>query len=640
MRAKAFSQKEKSPRQGPWTVPGGIFWLRRTSLVFLITLLICTAIQGVSGQETADLVIQPPDTSAFPLMQVQFKIIAPSANPINTLQPEQLTLYENQQTLPIESLETIYQGVDFYLVLNENRELDLRDANGVSRYQKLAHALENWAPFRTFNGEDSMSLVTNQGIQVSETADADRWLAALEAYDPNFRSLESDLTSLETAIATNLETVTSFGVDKVLLYISPPPTIEQIPILYELAERARAGGIHIHVWMVASELFLTNDQGKALQDLAALTGGQFFGFSGIEAIPNPETYISPFGRKFTLSYTSKIKETGTYPLNLEITLPGLSLSGESQPFYIDVQPPNPIFITPPSNITRITNPEAADPLKNLIPQAFLLDILVQFPDENPREITASRLYVDGELVDENTSFPFDSFVWDLTGYTESGEYNIQAAVIDELGLEARTITLPVQVDILLPEPEEPEPQTKFPLLIGGGVILGSILLLFIIRTIKQIRENQKTKDFKNRFFKRDAKQKSAVSRKGTGAEKPLASLIPLKLGTENAPEVLKIYQQVTTLGKDTQRADLLLSSETAAGLHAKITILNNKFWLKDLGTTAGTRVNYEKIGIKDVQIKTGDLIHFGLNGFRFKIEMPEMHHPAEPIQSSTYEPTL
>mgnify|MGYP000319809720 CR=1 FL=1 len=91
--------------------------------------------------------------------------------------------------------------------------------------------------------------------------------------------------------------------------------------------------------MVGDAFYLANDQGRVLVDLAASTGGQFFNYTGSEAIPNPGDLLASLGTVQTLSYTSAIAETGTHALELTLTLGEITATGESQPFYLEVLPP-------------------------------------------------------------------------------------------------------------------------------------------------------------------------------------------------------------------------------------------------------------------------------------------------------------
>jgi hypothetical protein len=64
--------------------------------------------------------------------------------------------------------------------------------------------------------------------------------------------------------------------------------------------------------------------------------------------------------------------------------------------------------------------------------------MMAFPDGYPREVIASRFYINGNIVNVNGKPPFDVLTWEISTHIEPGEYVIQAEVEDSLGLSART----------------------------------------------------------------------------------------------------------------------------------------------------------------------------------------------------------
>ena len=80
------------------------------------------------------------------------------------------------------------------------------------------------------------------------------------------------------------------------------------------------------------------------------------------------------------------------------------------------QPPNPILVAPPLQIKRQPSPDDPYNQEALLPAKQTIEILVEFPDGHVRELKRTALLVDGQMVDENTSEPFESFTWDLRPY--------------------------------------------------------------------------------------------------------------------------------------------------------------------------------------------------------------------------------
>jgi len=113
---------------------------------------------------------------------------------------------------------------------------------------------------------------------------------------------------------------------------------------------------------VGDGYFLTNQQGGSLVAMSETTGGQFFHFTGVENLPDLEIYFSQLGSTYTLTYESNIRQTGTYPLRIEADYQNRRISGESVPFLIDLQSPNPVLISPPVKITRSGLIQSVQPL--------------------------------------------------------------------------------------------------------------------------------------------------------------------------------------------------------------------------------------------------------------------------------------
>ncbi len=573
----------------------------------------------VHAQEQSGITINPPDLASFPIISVEFKITGASSESLDILTPAEVTVIENGQSIPAEYLTQEYRGVLFGLVVNASRELDLNDADGMSRYDKLSAALREWASSRTFSAGDIWSFVTNDGVSVRVAANAADWGVGLNTYQPDFRALEPGLSGLETAIKAADERVVSLGVDKVLLYITPPPSADQIDALSVLTETARSAGIRINVWMVGDALYLVNDQGGALVDLASLTGGQFFHYTGVETIPDQEEYLSSLGYAYTLTYNSMIRETGTYPLEIEVSLPDLQVSGVSQPFYIDVQPPNPILISPPAQITVEVSSAKDQSDAVLSPDHFEWEIMVEFPDGYTREIVASRLYVDGVVVDVRREVPFDSLSWDFSELNESGEHIIHVEVEDVLGLSARTILTPVQIELIQPgnTPRFSLQQIGFILAV---LVLSAALLILIVWLVRRLLARKDLGVIKACLFGRrriaGADQVTASASDG----QVLGTLIPLEGTGGETEQTLMITQSETIIGMDPARVDQVINDESISDVHARLHVQDGCFWLQDMGSSTGTWVNYTEISTKYVQLHPGDLIHFGSAGFRFTIK--------------------
>jgi len=602
-------------------------------LILLIALSTFLGIrQSGYAQWDEPLLVQSPDTSLFPTIIVPFKLPI-SQNELNAdLQTSQIMVYEDGTSLIPESLDKVRSGVHFTLVLNPGRQLDLRDADGVSPYEKLRDALVDWSQTRTSFSGDRWSLVSDAGVEISSSSGRTLWVNALKAYQPNFRMLEPDLSSLETAVELASERVVPFGVDKVLLYITPAPSPAQIEAIEALSRDAQSAGIQVNVWLVDDAYFLTNAQGSALIDLAEETGGNLFNFTGVEDIPDPETYLANLGHYFKLTYQSGIRETGTTPLKIVITTPLGEIRGESSPLYIEMKPPNPILLAPPAIIRR-TQSEGAG--FELSPTIQSIEIMMEFPDCHPRPLVLSRLYVDGKVVDERDTPPFDALEWDLTSLTDPGEHSIQVEVEDSLGFSAKTIMTPVQVEVILPETEEGFTSRQIEIFLLGFVLFIS-LAIFVLWLIRRYWQADRVKSFIHAKLREESSAGIDLSPMVKEKGRIVAGLSPLENCPGNFEGMLGLSRSRVYIGRDTKKADLIIDDKSINDAHALLHHDETNFWLNDLGSICGTWVNYGRISRQPVRIQAGDIIHFGNCGFRFTI----VDANTTQVSVSKYEPTL
>jgi len=474
--------------------------------------------------------------------------------------------------------------------------------------------------------------VSDAGVEINSSSDRALWGNALKAYQPNFRMLEPDLSSLQTAIALASERVVPFGVDKVLLYITPAPLPAQIEAIEALSMDAQSAGIQVNVWLVDDSYFLTNAQGGALINLTGKTGGNLFNFTGTEAIPDPETYLANLGFYYKIAYQSEIRETGTYPLRVVLTMPEGEISGGSAPFYIEVTPPNPILLSPPAVITRAQSKGEGTELS---PTNQSIEIMVEFPDCRPRPIVASRLYVDGEVVDERNSPPFDVLNWTLSSLTEPGEHSIQVEVEDSLGFSAMTMLTPVQLEVILPEPETNLTSKQIIFLVLGLVVF-LLLAIFLPRIIRKYWKENQVKGFLLAKFRKESSPTGDLLKNIEENGQVVATLIPLKNFSGDLDGILDLSRSRVYVGKDTKKADLLIDDKSIDDAHALLHHDGSNFWINDLDSRFGTWVNFERISRQPVRIQAGDILHFGNCGFRFTI----INADKPQVTVSKYEPAL
>lgn len=612
-----------------------LFRLKRCVLgVMVVLFLIFNEIRPGSCQGEISLQVMSPDATNFPVISLMFELDGLVEEDPGWLEADQVQVVEAGQPVPVLSLTQDQKGIYFSLAINGGRDLDIRDPSGLSVFDKLRDVLVDWAAGRSSAQEDAWSLITSEGPQVTHLPDAEEWISALKNYQPDFRNMTPQLTSLETALAVAQERVVPFGVDKALLYITPPPTPEQILSLNDLALQASKEGIIINVWMIGDAYFLTNQQGDALINLASATGGDFFHYTGTDPIPDPETYISSLSLVYTLAYASSITEAGTYPVEINVNIAGDTISGKSAPFYIDVQPPKPVLLTSASVITRRPESSSETNQSGYFPDTHPIEFMVEFPDGYEREIVVSRLYVDERLADIRSEPPFNVLSWRLIGLISSGTSTVQVEVEDSLGLIGRTIKIPVEIEVIQPTPEPDNSGLKIGWWIIGGLVVSALVLflVWLLRRLWQRKKTQPARRIDTKGMHIDLRDKSASRVRQWEAR---AALLPLGMLEEDwETSAHFITQKGLTVGREPLQSSLVLSNADISAKHAQLFWKEDAFWVMSLHAENDLWVNYNRIGTQPVRLQSGDLIHFATVGFRFKMlgSADSSHLRIEPYQ--------
>ena len=146
-----------------------------------------------------------------------------------------------------------------------------------------------------------------------------------------------------------------------------------------------------------------------------------------------------------------VKTGGTHTVSVDVRGQAGDIKSADQPFNVDLQPPNPIFVSP--DAANRPPPAGGRPLQRkgaYCPRTQKIDIIIEFPDRHKRPLVRTTLYVDGQIIAENKAAPFDSFTWDLQAYKVSGEHKLSVEAVDSLNLSKTSMEIPVTVTVIEP----------------------------------------------------------------------------------------------------------------------------------------------------------------------------------------------
>jgi hypothetical protein len=591
------------------------------------------------------------DTSAFPGISGLLDVFDGAGAFISGLEPKTATVLEDGEPVPVQELTELAVPSQIVVAVNPGPPLDVRDGQGVSRFQRISQALTLWAQARPADLPDDISLVTIAGPIIAHASARD-WQVSLSTFQPDFRATTPNLQSLSIAIDTASVQVPRAGMKRAVLFITPHMDDAGLETaLQPLIQRAVQNRVRVTIWFVDTDSFFVTTSAAVFNNLALQTGGGFFAYSGSQPLPDPEAYFGPLRRVYLMKYSSAIHAGGPHTLSLQIETPAGRITSAEQTFDVNIQPPNPIFVSPPLQITRQPPPDDPFNTEVLLPGAQQIDVLVEFPDGHERSLVRTTLYVDGQIAAENTAEPFGTFFWDLSGYNLSSEHKLIVEAVDSLGLSRTSMEFPVTVTVIQPPRGPGAFFAKYREAITLGAIgLAGFALLAVLLTGRLRLPSLRARAAARKAFHdpvtqpvetaiaAQGSQKDKTRRRvpwaGAGRARPVeapAYLVRLTADLQPAPvSALPLAEKELTFGTDPVQSTHVLDDASIAPLHARLVRTDaSGFVLTDAGTVAGTWVNFEPVAPAGYALRHGDVIHFGQMAFRF--ELKNYPPAAEPV---------
>lgn len=630
-------------------------WLNASLFRILLAILFSISslwnpFHSARAQGEGWLEIESIDASKFPEVQIYFSAYDSQSRFLSSIQGEEITILENDKSLSPAFFEPVDPGVSFTLAWNLGPDMNNRFNNRTS-LETLQTAALNWVQTIEPGTQDIFSLAGNTGLQAIRLTSGEDWQAAMEAYQPDPQEAKPSLTSLIKAVELGEDAGVPALSREAVLYITTLPNEEMLTGLPDLIERARQNNVHVFVWLAAPENAAARSPQavELLQTLANETNGSYFHFTGKGTLPDIENYLSPLRRMYHITYQSSGNTTGIQEFSLQINQPDLEITSEPASFAVVLSEPEPIFLSPPDTIVRTWQVPESGGDALLQPQQTTLKALINFPDQHPRELRLSRLLVNGFIVEEHTSAPFDQFDWDLSSYTTSSEVKLKIEVEDIYGMRAVTLEHPVKVLVEI-QPRSmvmnlSSSQSAYWIYVVGLSVAALVLLGLILVRRKMSKpreyhpritrpEKEKPTEPKEMEPKRPAFWQHATI-PTTSAPAWLLCLAedadlhpgyPL-ISSSSKPKI-PLNRREITLGSDPAAAIFAIHSLSVSPIHARIyQPSQNDFIIVDIGSTAGTWVNFHLVPPEGVHLVHGDLIHLGRAVFRFETAKPPNVNP-------------
>jgi len=623
--------------------------MRRFPLFILTVCLLAGSWTFAYAQTAASAEIVRIDASNFPQVSALVDVYDANGEFITGVKPGDITVYEDGQETKADAITEKSPPVQAVVAINPGPAMAVRDSNGITRFEKVVEALGQWVNTQPQDSRDDFSLVSLSGSLINH-ATVNDWFVSLDSFKPDLRNTTPNLQTLSIALDTVNAPTPEPGMKRAVLFITPhmdDPNIDNT--IAPLIQQAVDSNVRVYIWFIDAEEFNINASANAFKLLAQQTDGSFFTFSRNETFPSLVVYFAPMRHIYEVTYLSTMTTSGDHSLGFYIETPQGTIPALDKTFSMEVEPPNPIFVSPPLQITR--QPPEDDPYntEELSPAEQTIQIIVEFPDGHKRSITRTTLYVDGQAIAENTVAPFDQFTWDLSPYGESSQHEIVVEAEDVLGLKKSSIGIPVTFTIIHPPSGTQAFLAKYSsyLIMGAIVFAGFALLTILLRS--RMRNLPESRRKKERRAKEDPVTQPVValtepsvsatnkvksqprfnwmtSRQSRVPSAP-AYLVRLTNGGEPASVTpIPVLETDMTFGTDPVQSMHVLDDPSIAPLHARIKRTDEgTFVILDHGSVAGTWVNFEPVTREGVRLAHGDRIHFGQIVYRFDLSQP----PAE-----------
>ena len=620
--------------------------LPRLALVCLwvipIFLLVGVFFTGAMAQEGNQAHLNPPNVVDFPIVQAFLDVRDQEGKFVYGLMSEDILVLENETNIQASEFSYLQPGAQVVFVINPGPSFAIRDSGGLSRYDYVVQHLEAWAESRFGTTTDDLSILGTEGVEITHFDSLDDWLSTLLDYKPDARNAVPDFDMLSRGLEIAADITPRPGMGRSVIFITSLPQEAASIGFQSLVSRANQGNVQINVWLVDSPERFSSQGGVQLKELASQTGGDFFGFSGVEVLPEIDATLEPLRNVYSLKYQSLVSSSGTHQLIVGIQSEDFEAISNTQSFELDILPPNIAFVSPSLALTRTVLFEGAGDPDELTPKTQTVEVLVEFPDSYERPVEQTTLYVDGRIESRNTKPPYNFFTWDLSEYTNSGDHTLRAEVVDRLDLSNSTLELTVQVVMEPPKSNFFSQISRNRYVLAGvsTALASALLLLFLVLggriqpgsfgVLQRRRKKTKPKFRQKPPITPSSKKLPYWVNRLQWSHRPenpniVAYLTRLEdFGETVGPQVLSIPGEDFSIGSDAAQAVIQLDEPSVDPLHARFTLdMEGTFLLEDEHSISGTWINYTPVPKAGVKVEHDDLIHFGRNGFRFTYIEPK-----------------
>jgi len=608
-------------------------------IVLALALLLSprVAAQQVAREELG-VRITTVDATGFPTVRVRVLTTGPGSARVSDT--SRLLLRENGVPIPEATTSGVAVGVDLVFVIDANVDfLLVDDGSGLTRRDKVAATIARFADgAMNDTGLDRISVIAPDAARLepvflvqdaAQPGELSAPVAAWDAAPPADQPLRATpLPAMLTAAINHLAAQEGDGRFRAVLLYTDGARLDGQLDAPALAAAAQAAGVPIFAAVLGADA-----SAEELANVGALTeptNGQTLHMPTPEAADPLYELFAAQGTQIELSYRSALRQEG--PQQVAVNLGNVR---DAAGFELALAAPEVTLDAPPS-LSR-TGRAADTPLPLLQPATLPLTATVRWPDGRRSQLTEIAFLVDGVAQPQAAPPTADAdgridLVWDISE-RDAGSYRLAVAVTDELGFQATSA--PVDVEIVVDRPSPPTP-TAAPTATpaptaperSSTALLWPVLLLALAGGALL-------------WAARRARRPRPAPTAPPAPPPPPAPReghVAVLEWADGTATPIELPGDHVTLGREAEAVDVVVDGPGVSRLHARIRRDDaGAYWLYDEGSAAGTFLNYEQLGLAPRPLQHGDVVQLGRVTLRFRLELAGWAGRAVPEPPDTEE---
>lgn len=621
------------------------------SLLFALTL----AVPVVAQDDEARLFITEVQTSEFP--EIALNLFAIDLENRIITDYSNLVLQEDQRRISDFDTKSLDVGTDLFVVLDADTNIEQSDeTGGQTRREKVRDSIIRYANFFMDPMQlDRVTLIVPEGQDArildkpglsfpNEVINAVNFYETGELSEPALDRLMQ--VALDQAALSKKE-----GRSQAILLFTDAGQLDEQLDLDLWAEAAQEAGVAAYVAILGARA--DSDEIAHAARLVEPNGGAYAHIPEPQRADDLYSNIQSRAERLRVSYRSKLNEAGSHTLSAQ-------LDGAQSEEIIEllIEPPEVTLAVDNSRPIRRVAAQSDTPIDQMEPTHQPLVAQVSWPDEHPRSLESSVLLLNGtEMPVKNSILGDDgllTFDWDIR-FLEEGIYNVQVQVIDELELSSSSDPLPLEIIIdrpgVLPSPPpttepapvvtdvpEPEadtaPENSLLIAVGVGLFLVFLVILIIVFVLLRRRNRSASTSvgqieepiaapYDLQIQPTDSPQKfepgvTYVQPPGFDPDGNIEAFLEVLEYAQEHESMIPLSGNNISLGRDAKRSQIVFEDRSVSRLHARIIQSQDGYRIYDEGSSSGTYVNYEKLGLSPHPLNDQDRIHLGRVHLRFR----------------------